>query len=159
LFLSEFKGLRRRFELVGSANGVTVIDDFAHNPDKIAATLSTLHAFPGRLLVFFQPHGFAPLRVMRRELIDGFVRNLGEEDVLILSDPAYYGGTTDKKVGSGEIVEGVRAAGRIAEHIAQRQACGERLVEMARPGDRIVIMGARDDTLSLFAAEVVDKLR
>ena len=41
--------------------GVTVIDDFGHNPDKIAATLATCHAFPGRLLLFFQPHGYGPL--------------------------------------------------------------------------------------------------
>ena len=59
-------------EVVGTAGGVTVIDDFAHNPDKIAATLETLHAFPGRLLVMFQPHGFGPLRLMKDEFIDGF---------------------------------------------------------------------------------------
>src|SRR3546814_463485 len=51
--LSGFTGLRRRFDIVGTRNGVTVIDDFGHNPDKIAATLAPLHAFPGRLLIFF----------------------------------------------------------------------------------------------------------
>src|SRR6185437_677547 len=59
--LASFAGLRRRLELIGVAGGVSVIDDFAHNPDKIAATLATLHAFPGRLLVMFQPHGYGPL--------------------------------------------------------------------------------------------------
>ena len=156
--LGRFAGLRRRFELVGTANGVTVIDDFAHNPDKIAATLATLHAFPGRLLVYFQPHGFGPLRVMRKELIDCFAENLAEDDVLILSDPVYFGGTTDRSVGSGDIVDGVRAAGRKAEHVADRDACGERLVALARPGDRIVVMGARDDTLSEFARAFLDRL-
>ena len=56
-----FSGTKRRLEVVGTAGGVTVIDDFAHNPDKITATLNTLHAFPGRLLIMFQPHGFGPL--------------------------------------------------------------------------------------------------
>ena len=153
-----FVGLRRRFELVGSANGVTVIDDFGHNPDKIAATLQTLHAFPGRLLLYFQPHGFGPLKVVRAELVDCFARNMDANDVLILSDPAYFGGTVDRSVGSGDIVADVGSAGRNAEHIADRAACGERLAALARPGDRIVIMGARDDTLSLFAAELVEKL-
>jgi len=153
--LSRFAGLRRRFEIVGAGNGVTVIDDFAHNPDKIAATLATLHAFPGRLLAFFQPHGFGPLRTMRQELIEGFAEQLAAEDVLIMSDPVYYGGTTDRSVGSGDIVAGVRAAGRTAEHIPDRAQCGERLAELARPGDRIVIMGARDDTLSQFARDVL----
>ncbi len=64
--LGAFAGVRRRLEVTGTAAGVTVIDDFAHNPDKIAATLDTLHAFPGRLLVMFQPHGFGPLKLMGR---------------------------------------------------------------------------------------------
>jgi UDP-N-acetylmuramate--alanine ligase len=64
--LGEFSGIRRRFEVVGTANEITVIDDFAHNPDKIAATLQTLHAFPGRLLLMFQPHGYGPIRLMRK---------------------------------------------------------------------------------------------
>ena len=156
--LSRFSGLRRRFEIVGTANGIAVIDDFAHNPDKIAATLATLHAFPGRLLLFFQPHGFGPLKAMRQELIDCFADNLGEEDVLILSDPAYFGGTVERAVTSADIVEGVRAGGRHAEHIADRSACGDRLVALAFAGDRIVVMGARDDTLSLFAQDLLARL-
>src|SRR5262249_20683018 len=63
--LGEFSGIRRRLEVVGTANDITVIDDFAHNPDKIAATLETMHAFPGRLLLMFQPHGYGPIRLMR----------------------------------------------------------------------------------------------
>ena len=59
-YLGEFKGIRGRLEVVGTANGITVIDDFAHNPDKISATLQTLHAFPGRLLLMFQPHRLWP---------------------------------------------------------------------------------------------------
>ena len=48
--------------------------------------------------------------------------------------------------------------GRQAEHIADRADCGRRLAELARPGDRILIMGARDDTLSLFAEDVLEAL-
>src|SRR5690606_13873349 len=61
--LKGFSGTKRRLEVVGEAKGVTVIDDFGHNPDKITATLNALHAFPGRLLIMFQPHGFGPLRL------------------------------------------------------------------------------------------------
>ena len=156
--LAGFTGLRRRFELVGEAAGVQVIDDFGHNPDKIAATLRTLHAFPGRLLLFFQPHGYGPLRVMKEALIAGFAAGMAAEDVLIMPDPVYYGGTTDRSVGSGDIVAGVAALGRNAEHVAGRGDCGRRLVELARPGDRIVVMGARDDTLTQFAEEIVARL-
>jgi UDP-N-acetylmuramate--alanine ligase len=55
-------------------------------------------------------------------------------------------------------VQGVRDAGRHAEHIADRAAAGERLAEIARPGDRIVVMGARDDSLSTFASGLLAKL-
>jgi UDP-N-acetylmuramate--alanine ligase len=156
--LNGFTGVRRRLDVVGSAGGVTVIDDFAHNPDKIAATLDTLHGFPGRLLVMFQPHGYGPLRLMRDGFVEVFAKRLGEGDVLLMPEPVYFGGTTDRSIGSAAITEGVAARGRQAEALPDRPACGDRLVELARPGDRIVVMGARDDTLSSFAAELLARL-
>ena len=156
--LETFSGIRRRMEVVGTAAGVTVLDDFAHNPDKIAATLKTLHAFEGRLLVLFQPHGFGPLRLMQREFIDGFAGLMRADDVLLMPEPVYYGGTTDRSVGSEDIAAGIRAAGRNAEALATREACGDRLIALARPGDRIVVMVARDDTLSTFAAALLQRL-
>ena len=157
--LAGFQGLRRRLERVGSAGRVTVFDDFAHNPDKIAATLRTLHAFPGRLLIFFQPHGYGPLRVMKDALVATLAREMAPDDVLIMPDPVYYGGTTSREVGSADIVAGGRAAARAAAHIAVRAGCGDRLIELARPGDRILVMGARDDTLTQFAEALLERLR
>ena len=157
--LEAFAGIRRRMEVVGAAAGVTVIDDFAHNPDKIAATLKTLHAFDGRLLILFQPHGFGPLKLMKSEFIEGFAGLMRPDDVLLMPEPVYYGGTTDRSVGSGDIAAGVRAHDRCAEALATREACGDRLIEMAQPGDRIVVMGARDDTLSTFAESLVERLK
>jgi UDP-N-acetylmuramate--alanine ligase len=157
--LAGFEGLRRRFEIVGESNGVTVIDDFGHNPDKIAATLqAALSYLQGRLLLFFQPHGYGPLRSMRDELVTAFAEGMAGEDVLILCDPVYYGGTVKRTVTSADIVADVRAAGRLAEHIPDRAEAGRRLAALARPGDRILVMGARDDTLSQFAAEILAAL-
>jgi len=156
--LSDFQGIRRRLEWVGEAGGVTVIDDFAHNPDKISATLATLHAFPGRLLILFQPHGFGPLRLMRQAFVEVFASGLAEGDVLVMPEPVYFGGTADRSVGSDDIARAIRRQGRQAEAFPDRAACGERLIELARPGDRIVVMGARDDTLSSFAEELVARL-
>jgi UDP-N-acetylmuramate--alanine ligase len=156
--LGEFAGLRRRLEVVGTAGGVTVIDDFAHNPDKIIATLNTLHAFPGRLLVMFQPHGYGPLRLLREAFIDCFATHLRADDVLLMPDPVYFGGTVERTVTSADITDGVKARGRAAFACGPREACGEKLIELARPGDRIVIMGARDDTLVQFAAGLLDRL-
>jgi UDP-N-acetylmuramate--alanine ligase len=136
-----------------------VVDDFAHNPDKIAATLSTLHAFPGRLLVMFQPHGYGPLRKMKDAFIECFAHNLAESDVLIVPEPAYFGGTVERSVSSRDIVSGVQAQGRTAHVFPDRAACGDKLAELAQPGDRIVVMGARDDTLSQFAADLLVMLK
>jgi UDP-N-acetylmuramate--alanine ligase len=157
--IANYSGLKRRFDLVGEANGVSVIDDFGHNPDKIAATLATLHAFPGRLLVLFQPHGYGPLQTMRRELVETFVHGLGTDDLLVLPDPVYQGGTVIRTVTSADIVNDIAITGGNARHIADRAAAAAHLVANARPGDRIVVMGARDDTLPLLAAEMVATLR
>jgi UDP-N-acetylmuramate--alanine ligase len=157
--LSTFAGVKRRLDVVGEAGGVTVIDDFAHNPDKIAATLATLHSYPGRLLVMFQPHGYGPLKLMRAAFADVFVEGLAADDVLVLTPPVYFGGTVDRSVGSDAVVADIAARGRQAEALADRAACGERLLALARPGDRIVVMGARDDSLSTFAADLLQRLR
>jgi len=153
--LGQFTGIKRRLEVVGTANRITVIDDFAHNPDKIAATLATLHDFPGRLLILFQPHGFGPLRLMKDGFIDVFASKLAPEDVLVMPEPVYFGGTVERTVSSADIVRGIEAGGRQAFAFSDRSQCAEKLSAMAKPGDRIVVMGARDDTLSQFAAELL----
>jgi UDP-N-acetylmuramate--alanine ligase len=156
--LSKFSGIRRRLEVVGTVNDVTVIDDFAHNPDKIAATLQTLHEFPGRLLVMFQPHGYGPIRLMRDALVDRFARDLNQADVLLMPEPVYFGGTVDRSVGSREIIAAIKQRGRNALAFPDRDGCGDALVRLARRGDRIVIMGARDDSLSQFARALLRRL-
>jgi UDP-N-acetylmuramate--alanine ligase len=156
--LGEFTGIRRRLEVVGTVNEITVIDDFAHNPDKISATIETLHAFPGRLLLMFQPHGYGPIRLMRNALVDCFASALHDEDVLVMPEPVYFGGTVDRSVGSRDIVGEIERRGRKALAFPDRGACGDALVSLARRGDRIVVMGARDDSLSQFAQELVRRL-
>src|SRR5262249_43687272 len=151
--LGGFRGIRRRLEVVGTANEITVIDDLAHNPDKISATLETMHACPGRLLLMFQPHGYGPMRLMRNALVDCFASGLRDEDVLLMPEPVYFGGTVDRSVGSRDIVGEIERHGRKAFAFPDRTGCGDALVKLARRGDRIVIMGARDDSLSQFAHE------
>jgi UDP-N-acetylmuramate--alanine ligase len=159
--MARFTGLARRFDIVGtSASGISVIDDFGHNPEKIAATLRTLKAFPGRVIAFFQPHGFGPLRVMGTELAQMFADELGADDKVLLCDPVYFGGTVDRSIGSADIVAAINThKSAPATHIAERTDCGKWLNQHAQKGDRIVIMGARDDTLSGFARGVLDGLQ
>jgi len=157
--LSSFAGLARRFDIVGtSPSGITVIDDFGHNPDKVSATLATLKAHPGRVIAFFQPHGYGPLRQMGHELAQVFAAKLGPEDITILCDPVYFGGTVDRSEGSDRIVRLIVESGGQAEHVPSRDDCATRIVELARPGDRVVIMGARDDTLTTFAKDILERI-
>jgi len=106
----------------------------------------------------FQPHGFGPLRLMKDAFIGCFAENLHQDDILIMPDPVYFGGTVDRSVASSDIVGGVVARGRAAFAFPDRAACGDKLLALARPGDRIVVMGARDDTLSQFAGELLAAL-
>lgn len=156
--LACFKGIARRHEVVGTANGITVIDDFAHNPDKVAACLSMLTASPGRLLIFFQPHGYGPLNQMGSELAAAFASGMRDGDKLFVCDPVYYGGTVDRSVGSKDFVAKVIANGGYGVYMSERASCGEAIVNEARSGDRILILGARDDSLSDFARGILAQL-
>ncbi|MGB4106865.1 MAG: Mur ligase domain-containing protein [Alphaproteobacteria bacterium] len=153
--LGKFEGIKRRFEIIGTKNGVTVIDDFGHNPDKIVATLKTLKQFPGRLIVMFQPHGFGPLKLMGREIAVAFKDNLGPEDILLMPEAYYAGGTADRSVTAKHVVEWV---GPQAQWFEKRSQIAPVILSKAKSGDRVVIMGARDDTLSDFAKEILKGL-
>jgi UDP-N-acetylmuramate--alanine ligase len=152
--LSRFEGIRRRMEIVGTKNGITVMDDFAHNPDKIAATLGTLREFPGRLHVFFQPHGYGFLKVVGAELGRAFADHLGPEDILYMVEPFYAGGTVDRSIGAARIVADIAARGRQARLMDGRESVKAAILAACQPGDRIVVMGARDDSLSAFACDI-----
>ncbi len=157
--LASFNGLARRFDIVGtSPSGITVIDDFGHNPEKIAATLATLKAHPGRVIAFFQPHGYGPLRQMGAELAQVVAAQLGPDDIAILCDPVYFGGTVDRSVSSDHIVAMINDLGGHARHLPAREDCARLICALAGAGDRIVIMGARDDTLAQFARDVLAQL-
>jgi UDP-N-acetylmuramate--alanine ligase len=153
--LEKFEGIKRRMEVVGTYGNITVIDDFGHNPDKIAAGLKTLKQFPGRLLVMFQPHGFGPLKLMGREIAETFSDLLEPGDKLYMPEAYYAGGTADRSVTAKNVVEW---AGPKAQWFEKRTDILPVILSEAKPGDRIVIMGARDDTLSDFAREILGKL-
>ncbi|MCL4677626.1 MAG: UDP-N-acetylmuramate--alanine ligase [Alphaproteobacteria bacterium] len=157
--LAAFKGIHRRMEVVGvSPSGITVIDDFGHNPDKIAASLRSLKDFPGRLIVFYQQHGFKPLERMRTEFGAAFAAHLGPEDLVLLPDVYYAGGTVERSVSAEDFAQDLRALGLNALWKPTRPELLAVIAEQARPGDRVVIMGARDDTLSEYARQILDAL-
>lgn len=156
--LAGFAGLARRYEVLGQAGGITVIDDFAHNPDKVAATLAAVAELPGRALFFFQPHGYGPLRQMGKELAASFARGMRGGDKLYVCDPVYFGGTVDRSTGSKALVADIVAGGADALHLTTRANCGAAMLDEAKAGDRILILGARDDTLTDFGRDLLERL-
>ncbi|HXT01884.1 MAG TPA: Mur ligase domain-containing protein [Elusimicrobiota bacterium] len=157
--LSCFQGVSRRFERVGTARGVEVVDDFAHNPVKVAAALAAAHLRSPRVHAVFQLHGFAPARFMRAEFLDAFASALGPQDVLWLPEIFYAGGTAAKDVSAADYARELKARGKDARFVADRAAMPAALAREARSGDLVLVMGARDPSLPAFARKLLDALR
>lgn len=157
--LKAFRGVERRFVLVGEKNGVTVIDDYAHNPAKITALLTALHQAKGRrVLAVYQPHGFTPTRHLKNELIESFAAGLNPADMLIMPQIYYAGGTVSKNISSNDIVSAVAEKGHSAVYYENRAEIPAVISKLARPGDIVAVMGARDATLADFAAQILAAL-
>ena len=152
--LATFRGVRRRLERIGTANGIDVFDDFGHNPVKIAAALEALRP-AGSLWVYYQPHGYGPTRFFRDQLVETFRIRLRRGDHLLLAPIYDAGGTADRSIRSEEIVDELKSGGVDARLAATRPDAAQIIAESARPGDRAVVMGARDDTLPEFARSVL----
>ena len=157
--LEKFAGTKRRLDVVGSQNDVTVIDDFAHNPSKVAASMSALRDYDGRLLIMFQPHGFSPMRMMGKEIIQSFAQAMSPNDRLFVPEIYYAGGTVKKDISSRDLVDYAVSLGVKAEFYQTRDEIKTRLSELAKPKDRIVVMGARDNTLSDFCRQILEELK
>lgn len=156
--LQNFLGTHRRLEVIGTQNGITVIDDFAHNPDKILASMQALKNYAGRVIVMFQPHGFSPMRFMGREIIDSFCRTMDKDDILLMPEIYFAGGTVTRDISSEDFINLAKQQNRQAHFFASRQQVLEFILKHAQIGDRIVIMGARDNTLPDFCREILQGL-
>ena len=157
--LEKFAGTKRRLDVVGSQNNVTVIDDFAHNPSKVAASMSALRDYDGRLLIMFQPHGFSPMRMMGKEIIQSFAQAMSPNDRLFVPEIYYAGGTVKKDISSRDLIDYAVSLGVKAEFYQTRDEIKTRLLEVAKPKDRIVVIGARDNTLSDFCRQILEELK
>ena len=157
--LTSFKGIHRRLETVGTTKkGISVIDDFAHNPEKIAATLAALKEYDGRLIVIYQPHGFKPTKMLRSGIVEAFDKGLSLDDTLIMQEIYYAGGTAQKDISSADLVKDLEKTGKRVHFIPNRKKIISLVKGLASKGDRIVIMGARDETLSDFARSIYEAI-
>ncbi len=140
--LADFQGAARRFEWKGDAAGVTFVDDYAHNPAKVAATLAAARARYGsrRLVVYFQPHTFSRTAALLGPLAEAF----DEADVVLVGDvyPSREHAEDFPGVDARLLVE--RMEGTASEAVGDLRAAAARLLDRVRPGDVVLTLGAGD---------------
>ena len=157
--LASFKGIKRRLEIIGRTKDITVIDDFAHNPDKINASMKALTKMGRRVRIFFQMHGFAPTKLLGKEIANVFAQNMSPDDIVAIPEIYYAGGTADKSVSAKMIVDEIKALNKSAYFFQTRTEAKDFLLKNIAKNDVLVIMGARDDTLAELAKEMFLKLK
>ena len=152
--ISLFAGIKRRLDIITREHGITVIDDFAHNPDKIASSIAALRSMGERLIVIFQPHGYGPTRFLLSELAASFSAALNSSDLLFLLPIYDAGGTADRSISSSDLAQKIH--GPKTYCAAGRKEVIEQVAGIVKAGDVVAVMGARDDTLSEFAQAIAE---
>ncbi|MBP5260339.1 MAG: UDP-N-acetylmuramate--alanine ligase [Paludibacteraceae bacterium] len=158
--LAGFDGIYRRTQLVGhdSKRDIYVIDDFAHNPSEVACAIRACQAVAPQVTAYFQPHGYGPLRFMHEDLARETAEALREQDVLVVSDVYYAGGTVDRNIESDVVSNAVLKAGKQAVYTGNREETLQWLASHAVDHSVVLVMGARDPRLPELAKQVLERL-
>jgi len=154
--VNNYEGVARRFSVTSTKQNVRVVDDFAHNPAKIAAVVSASRGLSSRIIAIYQPHGFGPTRFLKDEYIETFRTAFRQQDSLYLLPIYYAGGTAQKNISSEEIIQGLGAVSFSAQAVKGREELLSRLKADAKPGDCVLLMGARDPSLPALATKIVE---
>jgi UDP-N-acetylmuramate--alanine ligase len=153
--LESFPGIERRFETKGEVAGVRVVDDYAHHPAEITATLSSargLHS--GRIVVAFQPHRYT----RTRDLWDEFTTAFNDADLLFVTAIHSAGESKIPGIESAPLVEAIAAHGhRHVQLVPDLDAVLDRLASEVKPGDLVMTLGA--GSIATLGARLVARLR
>lgn len=153
-----YKGIYRRHQIIGTKNGITLIDDYAHNPAKLSASIKSCTPKKNKLFVWFQPHGFAPVRFLRNEFVKEITEALREKDEIYMSEIYYAGGSVTKNISSADLINDIKKTGKNAFYIKNRNDFPKAIKSKMQKGDVVLLTGARDLSLSNFAYEVFEML-
>jgi len=152
--LAGFVGIERRFQHIGDVRGVRVVDDYAHHPAEIVATLaSARESHGGRIVAAFQPHRYTRTRDVWEEYLSAF----NDADVLFVTE--IYGAGEDKIPGveAAALVDAIRAHGHHdARYVADLAGLQEALAAEARAGDLVLTLGA--GSIASLGAALVERL-
>lgn len=156
--LKSYEGIYRRHQVLGNKNGIWVIDDYAHNPAKCAASILACQPFAKKLIAWFQPHGFGPTRFLKNDFIKEIAHALREQDEIWMSEIFYAGGAAVKDISANDLIQGINALGKNAFFVEDRN----HFLEAVRPhlsnGAVLLLMGARDPGLEKFSQDIFVQL-
>jgi len=156
--LKTYEGIYRRHQVLGNKNGVWVIDDYAHNPAKCAASIAACQYIAPKVIAWFQPHGYGPTRFLRADFVKEIAAVLRQEDEIWMSEIFYAGGTAVKDISANDLIQDIRALGKNAFFVEDRNA----FVATAKPHITadcvLLLMGARDPSLESFGKQVWEQL-
>ncbi len=156
--LVNYEGIYRRHQILGQKNGVWVIDDYAHNPAKCAASIKACQPLAEKVIAWFQPHGYKPTRFLKDDFIQEIADSLRPQDEIWMSEIFYAGGTAVKDISANELVEGIKSKGKNAHFVEDRNNLLEALKPELKEGTVLLLMGARDPSLEVFCKNLFENL-
>jgi UDP-N-acetylmuramate--alanine ligase len=156
--LKNYEGIYRRHQLIGNKNGFWLIDDFAHNPAKCAASIRACQPVAEKLIAWFQPHGFAPTKFLRNDFVKEIAEALRPQDEIWMSEIFYAGGTTTKNISANDLINDLKALNKNAFFIENRNDFPSAIQSHLTNNCVVLLMGARDPDLDKFAQYVWEKL-
>jgi UDP-N-acetylmuramate--alanine ligase len=156
--LAKYEGIYRRHQLIGEKNGIILIDDYAHNPAKCAASISACQPVAPKVIAWFQPHGYGPTRFLRADFVSDIAAALRPQDEIWMSEIFYAGGTAVKDISANDLIEDIRKLGKNAYFVEDRNQFVDAVKSHFTGNDVLLLMGARDPGLEKFAGEVFEKL-
>ena len=156
--LSNYEGIYRRHQVIGQKNGIWVIDDFAHNPAKCAASIRACQPISTKLVAWFQPHGFKPTRFLRNDYVQEIAAALRPGDEIWMSEIYFAGGTATKDISANDLISDLRALGVNAFFVADRNDWIDSVRDHLTSDTVLLLMGARDPSLEAFAQSVWQRL-
>jgi len=157
--IKTWKGIHRRSQIHNCKNGVILVDDYAHNPAKIAASIRSCQDFAkGKVFAWFQPHGFGPTKFLKDDLVKEISEVLRPMDEMWFSSIYYAGGTADRSFDSDILSNALKEKGCNASFIPNRDQCLKEIIGKTEPGDVILLMGARDPSLAGFVFTILSAM-
>ena len=156
--LKHYEGIYRRHQILGQKNGVWIIDDYAHNPAKCAASIRACQPLAERVIAWFQPHGYKPTKFLRNDFVQEISDALRPQDEIWMSEIYYVGGTVIKDISANDLVNDIISKGKFARFVEDRNHLLEALRPELKPGTVLLLMGARDPSLEKFSSDLYENL-